>query len=61
MGPSIGEDLDHRFNYAIFLYDMNADDVFVKTRHLLVDSSLGVVEETDDILPAVLSDWPGLQ
>ena len=33
------------FNYAIFLYDMNADEVFDQERHLIVDSSLGLVDE----------------
>lgn len=35
------------FNYAIWLYDMNADDVFHEERHLIVDSSLGLIEEDD--------------
>ncbi len=33
------------FNYAIYLYDMNADEVFDHDRHIIVDSSLGVIEE----------------
>lgn len=35
------------FNYAIYLYDMNADDVFDHDRHIIVDSSLGVMEPED--------------
>lgn len=33
------------FNYAIWLYEMNADDVFDHDRHLIVDSSLGLIED----------------
>jgi hypothetical protein len=45
------------FNYAIWLYDMNADDVFDHHRHLIVDSSLGVIEEAGDV-PADSLDAP---
>ncbi|NMP23851.1 hypothetical protein [Sulfobacillus harzensis] len=38
------------FNYAIYLYDMNADDVFDHDRHIIVDSSLGVIEEEEEHL-----------
>lgn len=43
------------FNYAIWLYDMNADDVFDHDRHLIVDSSLGLIEEEGDIPASSLS------
>ncbi|MDA8206639.1 MAG: hypothetical protein M0Z36_11270 [Thermaerobacter sp.] len=43
------------FNYAIWLFDMNADDVFDRDRHLIIDSSLGLVEEDGDApLPSLL-------
>lgn len=38
------------FNCAIWLYDMNADLIFDNERHLIVDSSLGLIE-------AEASDW----
>lgn len=44
------EDRHVPFNYAIWLYDMNADDVFDHDRHLILDSSLGVIEEDGDDL-----------
>lgn len=37
------------FNHAIWLYDMNADDVFEYGRHIIMDSSLGVIEEAGDV------------
>ena len=36
------------FNYAIYLYEMNADTVFEHTQHIIVDSSLGLVDEDSD-------------
>lgn len=39
------------FNYAIWLYDMNMDDIFDHDRHVIIDSSLGVIEEEGDVNP----------
>lgn len=49
MSERQGESAKNLFNYAIYLYEMNADEVFDKERHVIVDSSLGLVE--DDALP----------
>ncbi len=49
------------FNHAIWLYDMNLDDIFEETHHLIVDSSLGVVEEKGDVSPSALSQSPASQ
>ena len=60
MQSHVGESSRKVFNYAIWLYDMNVDDVFQEMSHLLVDSSLGLVEEKGDIPPSALSQSPSL-
>lgn len=35
------------FNYAIWLYEMNEDEWFDEDRHLIMDSSLGLIEKND--------------
>ncbi len=35
-------------NWVIRLYDMNADEVFARTGHLVIDSSLGLLPFSED-------------
>lgn len=44
-----GAKRERAFNEAIWLYDMNADDMFEHDGYLMVDTSLGLLREHGEV------------